>query len=769
MQAHATRTSRRHRGMTSGRGAFRACRLLAQSTALARARGARHPCFATPKDASMHKHLLTPIALAVGAALAVSGCSNNGQNPNTSAPAAANTAPAPAQTASAPASGSTVAITPAQPIAFDLDDQYNPCNDFAEYVNAKWNKANPIPADQSTWGAFGILHERSMQQQKQILETAAQGAKDHKGNELEQKLGNLYAAGLDTATIDKLGYDPIKPQLAAIDALKTPADIADFINTSYDNGDSYVFDFGSGADFKDATKQIGYVFQDGLGLPTRDYYLSPKYKDIRDAYVKYIAKSLELVGTPEADAKKQADQVMKFETELAKASLSPTELRDLDNRYHFVTVADADKISPHFSWDKFFKAQDVDIGKGFSLSQPKFIAEFDKLLAHAPISQWQAYLKFHLVSNASPALSQAFEDNRFDFYGKTLSGQPEQKTRWKRVVGAVNDAMGMGLGELYVAKYFPPEAKQRAEQLVTNVRAALKEHIENLDWMSETTKKKALEKWALFLPKIGYPDKGEWRDWSGLAIQPGQWYASLEAASKYNYHYDIGKIGKATDRKEWHMTPQTINAYYSPSTNTINFPAAILQPPFFYAKGDDAVNYGGIGFVIGHESSHGFDDQGSQFDGHGNRLDWWTPQDKKKFDERTAALVKQYDSYAPIPGKPDLRVNGKLTLGEDIGDLGGLNIAYTALQTALKADPKEADQKIDGMTQDQRFFLNSARVWEGTARDKTAELLLNVDPHAPAKVRAFATAANMPQFAQAFQCKPGDKMMHTGDKLVKIW
>ena len=717
----------------------------------------------------MHKHLLTPIALAVGAALAVSGCSNNGQNPNTSAPAAANTAPAPAQTASAPASGSTVAITPAQPIAFDLDDQYNPCNDFAEYVNAKWNKANPIPADQATWGAFGILHERSMQQQKQILETAAQDAKNHKGNELEQKLGNLYAAGLDTATIDKLGYDPIKPQLAAIDALKTPADIADFINTSYDNGDSYVFNFGSNADYKDATRQIGYVFQDGLGLPTRDYYLSPKYKDIRDAYLKYIAKSLELVGTPEADAKKQAGEVMKFETELAKASLAPVELRDPKNQYHFVTVAEADKISPHFSWDKFFKTQGVDIGKGFSLSQPKFIAEFDKLLAHAPVSQWQAYLKFHLISNASPALSQAFEDNRFDFYGKTLSGQPQQKDRWKRVISAVNDAMGMGLGELYVARYFPPESKQRAEELVTNVRAALKEHIENLDWMSAETKKKALEKWALFLPKIGYPDKGEWRDWSGLTIQPDQWYANLEAASKYNYHYDIGKIGKATDRKEWHMTPQTINAYYSPTTNTINFPAAILQPPFFYAKGDDAVNYGGIGFVIGHESSHGFDDEGSQFDGHGNLVNWWTPQDKKQFDERTAALVKQYDSYAPIPGKPDLHVNGRLTLGEDIGDLGGLNIAYTALQTALKQNPREADQKIDGMTQDQRFFLNSARVWEGTARDKTAELLLNVDPHAPAKVRAFASAANMPQFAQAFQCKPGDKMAHTGDKLVKIW
>jgi putative endopeptidase len=712
--------------------------------------------------------MMTPIALAVGAALALSGCSNtSSQNSSTSAPAASASAPAPAHTAPAPAS--TVAIPPDQAMAFDLDDQYNPCNDFADYVNAKWNKANPIPSDQTRWGSFSLLHEKSLMQQKQILETAAQDAKDQKGSELQQKLGNLYAAGMDTAAIDKLGDDPIKPQLAAIDALKTPADIADFLDTRFNNGDSYVFNFGSGADFKDATKQIGYVYQDGLGLPTRDYYLSPKYKDIRDAYVKYIAKSLELAGTPKADAKKQADEVMKFETDLAKASLSPVELRNLDNEYHFVSVAEADKITPHFSWDKFFKAQGVNIGKGFSLSQPKFMAEFDKLLVHAPMSQWQAYLKFHLINSAAPALSQAFQDNRFDFYGKTLSGQPQQQPRWKRVISAVNGAMGMGLGKLYVAKYFPPESKQRAEQLVTNIRAALKEHIENVDWMSDATKKKALEKWALFLPKIGYPDKGEWRDWTGLNIEPGHWYANLEAAGKYNYHYDIGKIGKPTDRKEWGMTPQTINAYYDPSTNTINFPAAILQPPFFYAKGDDALNYGGIGFVIGHESTHGFDDQGHQFDGHGNRVDWWTPKDEKKFDARTAALVKQYDGYAPISGKPDLHVNGKLTLGEDIADLGGLNIAYTALQNALKANPTEADEKIDGMTEDQRFFLNSARVWEGTSREKTSELLLNVDPHAPAKIRAFASAANMPQFAQAFQCKPGEKMVHTGKKLVKIW
>ncbi|MGH7226900.1 MAG: M13-type metalloendopeptidase, partial [Gemmataceae bacterium] len=365
----------------------------------------------------------------------------------------------------------------------------------------------------------------------------------------------------------------------------------------------------------------------GLGLPTRDYYLEPQYAGLRKAYVAYVAKSLELTGVPDADAAKQAAEVLAFETVLARGSLSPTELRDLDNEYHFVTVAEAEKVSPHFSWDKFFKAQGVDVGKGFSLSQPKFIAEFDKLLATAPASQWQAYLKFHLISNASPALSQAFQDNQFDFYNKTLAGQPEQKARWKRVVGGVNGAMGMGLGELYVAKYFPPEAKARAEQLISNIRASLKHRIENLDWMGKETKQKAIEKLALFLPKIGYPDKGEWRDWSGLTIQPGNFYANLQAADKYNYHYNIGKIGKTTDRKEWFMTPQTVNAYYDPTTNTINFPAAILQSPFFYAKGDDAVNYGGIGYVIGHESSHGFDDNGSQFDGHGNRANWWTRQD----------------------------------------------------------------------------------------------------------------------------------------------
>ena len=717
----------------------------------------------------MQKHLMTPIALAVGVALATAGCSQapQGAASSSSAPAASSSAPAPARTAPVPASASTAGAGLTQPIAFTLDDQYNPCDDFNDYVNAKWVAANPIPSDETSWGAFNVLHEQSLQRQKQILEGAVKDAQDDKGTALEQKLGRLYAAGMDEAAIDKAGFDPIKPQLAEIDALKNSADIGGFLDKSFNDGDSYIFNFYSRADLKDAAHQIGYIRQGGLGLPSRDYYLKPQFKAIRDAYLAYIAKSLELVGNSPADAKKQADQVMKFETVLAKASFSPTELRNLDNQYHFVTIAEADKISPRFSWQKFFTAQGVDVGKGFSLSQPKFIAEFDKLLATAPVSQWQAYLKFHLVSNASPALSQPFQDNSFDFYTKTLRGQPEQQARWKRVIGAINGAMGMGLGELYAAKYFPPQDKARAEQLVTNVRAALKERIEHLDWMSPETKQKALDKWALFLPKIGYPDKGEWRDWSGLTIQPDNWYANLQAASKYNYHYNIGKIGKQTDRLEWQMTPQTVNAYYDPSTNTINFPAAILQPPFFYAHGDDAVNYGGIGFVIGHESSHGFDDQGSQFDGHGNRVNWWTAQDKKQFGERTAALVKQFDAYAPIKDKPDVHVNGKLTLGENIADLGGLNISYDALQTALQQNPQEADQKIDGLTEDQRFFLSSARVWRVHWRDQALEVLLNTNPHASGLIRSFASASNMPEFAQAFQCKPGDKMDRKNP--VKIW
>ncbi len=719
----------------------------------------------------MIKRAIEPIAMAVSLALLACGCSRGPQgsaSPTASTAAKSATVSASSTAAGTAAAGATAPAAPAKPAPFELSDQYNPCTDFYDYVNAKWTAGHPIPSDHSSWGAFDELQEKSLQEQRQIVEAAAQSAEREQPGSIEQKLGWLYASGMDTAAIDKAGFDPIKPQLDAIAKL-TRADIPGFIGKRFNEGDSYLFAFASAADFHNAQMQIGFVDQAGLGLPTRDYYLEPQYANLRKTYVAYVAKSLELTGVSDADAAKQAGEVLAFETALARSSLSPTELRNLDNEYHFVTVAQADKISPHFRWEDFFAAQGMSVGKGFSLDQPKFIAGFDRLLAHAPLDQWQAYLRFHTIDAAAPFLSHDFEDNWFDFYRKTLRGQPQQRPRWQRVLGAVNDSMGMALGQLYVAKYFPPAAKARAEKLVANIHEALARRIENLPWMSKATKAKALEKLMLFLPKIGYPDADEWRDWTGLSIVPGSYFANVEAAAKFNYHYDIGKIGKKTDRREWSMTPQTVNAYYDPQTNTINFPAAILQPPFFFANGDDALNYGGIGAVIGHESSHGFDDQGSQFDGEGNRSNWWTKQDKAKFDARTTMLVKQFDAYAPIEDQPKLHVNGHLTLGENIADLGGLNISYDALQSALAANPELASEKIQGLTEDQRFFLSWGRVWRTSDREKFSELMLNVDPHAPGRIRAIAAPSNMPQFAAAFQCKAGDKMVRPANALVRIW
>ncbi|HEY1588959.1 MAG TPA: peptidase, partial [Rhodanobacter sp.] len=500
----------------------------------------------------MTKQYLKPLALAVSLALALTACGKSEQAA-APAPATASTAKA---ASTAPATASTTAAADTGKSIFDvseLDPNINVCQDFNGFVNSKWVAANPIPNDQSSWGSFNKLAEDSRNTQHEIVEAAAKNAASAKPGSIEQKIGYLFQSGMDDAAIEKAGFDPIKPDLDAIAGLKDSAAVVDYLDKVAARGDNPVFAFGSGADFHDAKLQIGYAFQGGLGLPTNEYYTDADKKDIRDAYVAYIAKTLELTGVSEADAKSQADQVMKFETELAKASLSPIQLRDLDNEYHFVSVKDADKVTPHFSWEKFFAAQGVTIDKGFSLSQPKFFAELDKLLASAPVTQWQAYLRFHTIDDASNYLSKNFQDNKFDFYGKTLAGQPQQKPRWKRVLGGVNESMGEALGQLYVAKVFTPEAKQRAEELVTNVRNALKARIENLDWMSAETKEKAVAKWNTFLPKIGYPDK--WRDWSGLDVKQGDYYGNVMAAAKFNYQYDLNKIGKPTDRKDWGMTP----------------------------------------------------------------------------------------------------------------------------------------------------------------------------------------------------------------------
>ncbi|MFC5740401.1 M13 family metallopeptidase [Dyella tabacisoli] len=646
----------------------------------------------------------------------------------------------------------------------ELDHKIDACNDFNGFVNAKWVAAHPIPADRTRWGSFDALREDSLNVQRKIVESAAKNAAQAAPGSIEQKIGYLYASGMDEAAIEKAGFDPIKPQLARIAALKGSADIASYIRDSYASGNGVAFRFGGNADFKDSNQQIAYASQGGLGLPTAEYYSKPDFAKIRTAYVAHIAKLLELTGISATDAQAQAKAVMAFETRLAAVSMIPTELRKPENRYHFVSIAEADKVTPHFDWTAFFKAQNADVKSGFSLSQPKFFAEFDNMLTDVSAADWQAYLRFHAIENAAPYLSTPFQQEDFAFNSQTLNGQKEIKARWKRTLDTVNSSMGMALGQLYVTDNFSATSKQRAQELVDNLRASYKSRIEQLPWMSAATKQKALEKWASFTPKIGYPDK--WRDWSGLQIKQGTYFDNVQMADKFNYDYTVAKIGKPVDRSEWGMTPQTVNAYYNPQKNEIVFPAAILQSPFFDANADDALNYGGIGAVIGHEMGHGYDDQGSKFDAHGNNVNWWTDDDRKAFEARTAKLAEQFNSYEALPGK---FVNGQLTMGENIGDLGGINAAYDALQMALSKNPAEADKKIDGYTQNQRFFLNWARVWRGNIRDEALLTQINTDPHAPAQFRAIGAPSNMPAFAQAFSCKADAKMVRSGDKQVKIW
>jgi putative endopeptidase len=652
----------------------------------------------------------------------------------------------------------------AQAFKPDVDLNVAPCADFNAYVNNRWVAANPLPNDKVRWGSFDKLGELSLNSQHSLVDAADKGASLAKAGSIEQKIGWFYHAAMDEAAIEKAGFDPIKPELAAIAGLKNSADIAAWLRRNHASGNGLGFAFGASADFKNAQKQVGFAYQGGLNLPSPEYYSKDEYKDKRAAYLAHVARLFELTGVaPEAAAAKAAN-VMALETRLAGSSLLPVELRVPENQYNMVSIADADKVTPHFDWAAYFKALDVDVGGSFSLSQPKFFATFDAMLVDTPIEQWRDYLALHTIDNAAPSLSKAFQQQQFEFYDKTLKGQPEIAVRWKRALGAVNGGMGQALGQLYVKAYFPPEAKARAQVLVDNVRDALKERIEKLDWMSPETKTKALEKWSTFLPKIAYPDK--WREWNGLAIKADDHFANVRAARHFNYRYNLAKIGKATDRYEWSMTPQTVNAYYSPSTNTINFPAAILQPPFFYAKGDDALNYGAIGAVIGHEALHGFDDKGSQFDGQGNNRNWWTKEDRERFEARAQRLIDQAGAYAPLAAYPDKKANGKLTLGENIADLGGLNVSYDAL---AKADGGKADPKIDGYTREQRFFLSFATVWASSIREQAQLVRLNTDPHAPNGFRASASPSNMPAFAKAFSCKAGDAMVAPEDKRVMIW
>ena len=694
---------------------------------------------------------LVPLGLTVAIAASLAACGKT------------DTAPAAAVADAKPAFDLSQIKTPLISLnSADLDPAIAACTDLNGFVNSSWLKANPVPNDQTTWGSFEILRERSLEVQHALVQQAA--ASQAKAGSVEAKIGDIWKTGSDEAKIEAAGIAPLQPQLDKIAALNDTAAITQYLRDSQAQGQGVLFSLSANADYKDSANVIVYVGQGGLGLPEKGYYFDESQAKIREAYVAYIAQALTLSGVDAAQAKTQAQAVMEFETRLAKASLSRIELRDPAKRYNPVSAAEADKLTPNFSWTALFDTLKVPAAQKFSLAQPGFFGEVDKMLTEVPASTWQAYLRFHTVDDAAPYLSSAFEKANFDFYGTTLRGQKEMQPRWKRVLETTNGSMGMALGQLYVVDNFPASSKQRAEELVKNLSAAFRTRIEQLEWMSDATKQKALEKWATFVPKIGYPDK--WRDWSGLTLAPDNYYANVQAARQFNHAYRVAKIGKPVDRTEWGMTPQTVNAYYSAQKNEIVFPAAILQPPFFDANADDAINYGGIGAVIGHEMGHGYDDQGSKFDASGNNVNWWTNADRTAFEARTAKLGAQFNGYEALPGK---HVNGQLTMGENIGDLGGLNAAYTALQMALSKNPAEANRKIDGYTQDQRFFMNWARVWRGSIRPEAQLTLLNTDTHAPAKFRAVGAPSNMPEFARAFQCRSGDAMVRDGEAQVKIW
>ncbi|MCX7555531.1 peptidase [Xanthomonadaceae bacterium JHOS43] len=697
-----------------------------------------------------------PLFLALASTLALSACQPAGQEP--SAPVSAT---APVDEVRAPAIDLTTLTPVVRFQAADLDPAVAACDDFNAHVNGTWLAANPVPSDRTTWGSFETLGERSLEIQRKLAEGAAA---DAQAAGVEKLVGDFYASGMDEAAIERAGIAPLSPLLAKIDAISDAAGIADYLRESAAEGRLALFSFYGSADYRDSNRVIAYAGQGGLTLPERAYYLEDRedYAKAREALRAHATALFLLAGDDQAKAEEQAEAVMRFETRLAKASTPRVELRDPAKRYVPTSLADADAATPNFQWSAFFDAIGVARPEMFSLAMPDFFGEVNRMLDDVPVADWRAYLRFHEVDNASPFLTEAFAQQNFAFHSQALRGQAEQMPRWKRVLGALNGSVGEALGQIYVKAVFPPESKAKMESLVSNLSGALKDRIENLEWMGEETKEKALEKWSTFTPKIGYPDT--WRDWSGLEFTRGDFAGNVLGARAFNTRYNYAKIGKPVDKSEWFMPPQTVNAYYNSTRNEIVFPAGILQPPFFDPKADDALNYGGIVAVIGHEMIHGYDDQGSKFDAHGNFHNWWTDADRSAFEARTARLVEQFNGYESIDG---IHVNGKLTLGENIADLGGLTAAYAAMK-ATQGDGF-SDPMIDGFTQEQRFFMNWATVWRRNFTDGELKVRLNTDSHAPAMFRAVGAPSNMDAFASAFGCKTGDAMVRPEDVKVTIW
>ena len=641
----------------------------------------------------------------------------------------------------------------------DMDPSIQACQDFNLYGNGGWLKANPIPADQSYWGSFTILEETNRESLHKVLEKVSK-ANNAPGTD-DQKVGDFYVTCMDEAAIETQGITPLKGELAAIDKIATVAELQAQIARLQTMGVNAVFNFGSDQDRKNASEVIAGAYQGGLGMPDRDYYLKTDddSKKLRDQYVAHLTKMFGLMGDNAAKAAANAKTVMALETKLAEASMTRVERRDPDKTYNRKTMAELAQLTPNFSWTAYLKQVSAPPVPAINVGQPKYFEAVSKELTATPLSDWKTYLRWHLVHSASPSLSKAFVDETFDFYDKTLQGTPENEVRWKRCVSATDNAIGMALGKVYVRDYFPPESKARADAMVKGLIAALRADLQTLPWMGEATRKAAIAKLDTFDPKIGYPSK--WRDYSALKIDRGPYILNLQRANEFEYQRDLLKIGQPVDKTDWDMSPPTVNAYYNPQKNEIVFPAGILQPPFFDAKADDAVNYGAMGAVIGHEMTHGFDDQGRKFDAQGNMREWWTPEDLKNYEERSKCVEDQYNSYV-FEGQ---HVNGKLVLGEATADLGGLAIAFKAYQATLAGKPAPAP--IDGLTGNQRFFLAFDRVWAANIRPELSKLLMNTNPHPLSQFRAIGPPSTLPEFAKAFSCKAGDPMVRKDQ--CQIW
>jgi putative endopeptidase len=658
--------------------------------------------------------------------------------------------------------------TEAEKHGFDLsnlDTSVSACANFFQYADGGWVKNNPIPAAYATWGSFSVLAENNREHVRDILEDAAKKkAPQAPQGSNDQKIGDYYASCMDEAGIEAAGLKPIEPELNRIAAIKDHDTLEQEVARLQKRGITAPFRFRSGQDQKDSTQVIGQLSQGGLTLPDRDYYTKDDddSKRIRDKFLAHVQKMFQLMGDDDAAAAGEARTVMSLETKLAEASMTRIQQRDPDATYHKMSVAELEKTAPGFDWNSYFKNVGASNVASLNVGMPDFLKAAADDLKTIPLADWKPYLRWHLLNSSATQLPKKFVDEDFEFRGRVLTGTTEILPRWKRCVQATDMALGEAVGQEYVKRYFPPEAKQHAMQMVQNLISALQDDLKTLPWMSDETRQRALAKLNAFMRKIGYPDK--WRDYSALKVTRASYAENAMNGRVFEFNRSVSKIGKPVDRTEWAMTPPTVNAYYNPSLNEIVFPAGILQPPFYDPNVDDAINYGGIGAVIGHEMTHGFDDSGAKFDAEGNRTNWWTDEDLKKFNERTKCVADQFDSYEVLPG---VHEKGKLVLGESIADLGGLAIAYAAFEKSLAGKPRPP--LIDGFTPEQRFFLGWAQVWAENERPEYERLQVNTNPHPVGRFRVIGPLSNMPAFAQAFQCKAGDAMVRPPEKRCQIW